>query len=635
MANFTTPITNTTITDALPDLSVLVTLYDEALTLPDLVSNMEDVSFRKKLQTLLEFTFDGPTQAALLAELRASYITYAEGEGGVVTESEGNLYVDGKLTTLYADEFSDGVFENATLANHFFTTDVMDAILGSGDESFIDAMLAVSNFWDKLLVQTAVVTHIETTYSSLLMSYVNTEEIPYIKYVSYLAGLDFTRYKDILFLAEDASGMETISSVPAAKAVEDDAKYGAIGRMVYAFGNSSIEVIAADQDKIDLLVSDSSLRSIVVDLDVVKILPIGSLMRDFVLDNDSYFGAITSDKLSIPAVINMSNLFFDETYSAYLDAFVQDDLLIDFLLESSLYPTFSNKFYDAFISLGSVEQQYSIYVNEGSNSLTISYANNVFEARQLTLSLDAFTETKVGTVDDLSLSEPIFFSPYTFNDDSIFGVSIHRDAVLSNPLNYNLYGEFADVDIAYLGGGSGHLLGISGSGDVISSKFVSALNISAETVSTISIMLDNAFIKTDTAIHVVGNLGIDKADIMNVLDTNKATIDKVVYFDGEVLALGNTGDVSSVDASTMTAFSPLSAVTVEDMFVISGKLVVLNDAGDLIEITTEGSTNAVESNVTTPIYSQGGLICNVSGVERVVFNNSGTWLTYDMAVNTL
>ena len=105
MATFTTPITNTTITDALPDLSVLVTLYDVNLTLIDLVSNMEDVSFRKKLQTLLEFEFDVTAQTALLAELKASYITYAEGLGGVVTESNGNLYVDGKLTTLYADEF--------------------------------------------------------------------------------------------------------------------------------------------------------------------------------------------------------------------------------------------------------------------------------------------------------------------------------------------------------------------------------------------------------------------------------------------------------------------------------------------------------------------------------------------------
>ena len=146
MATFTTPITNTTITDALPDLSVLVTLYDAGLTLPSLVANMEDVSFRKKLQTLLEFDFEPATQTALLAELKASYITYAEGLGSIVTESEGNLYVDGKLTTLYADDFADGVFENVTLAPLFFTTEVMDATLGSGDDSFIAEMLSVSNF---------------------------------------------------------------------------------------------------------------------------------------------------------------------------------------------------------------------------------------------------------------------------------------------------------------------------------------------------------------------------------------------------------------------------------------------------------------------------------------------------------
>ncbi len=635
MAQFTTPITNTTITDALPDLSVLVTLYDEALTLNDLVANMEDVSFRKKLQTLLEFEFEEATKAELLLELKASYITYAEGLGGVVTESNGNLYVDGKLTTLYADEFSDGVFENATLSALFFTTEVMDAVLGSGDTSFINAMFAVSNFWDKLLVETAVVTHIETTYSPILMSHVNTEETPYIKYVSYVAGLDFTRYKDILFLAEDASAMETINSVPAAKTIENNAEYGAIGRMIYAFGNSSIDVIANDQDKVDLLANDSSLRGIVVDMDVVKILPVDSLMRGYVLDNDSYFGAITSDKLSVPTAINMSNLFFDETYASYLDDFVQDDLLIDLLLESDLYPTFATKFYDAFISLGSVDQKYSLYVNEGANTLTISYTTNTFETKQVALSLESFTEAKIGTVSSLGLSEYVFFVPYTFDDDSIFGVSIHRDAVLSNPLNYNLYGEFEDVSIASLYGGSGHILGVTAEGIVISSKFVVDVDLSAEIMQSISVTADNAFIKTDLNIHVIGNLGADKDDIITVLDTNKATIDKVVYFDGDVLALEDTGSVSSVDATQMTVFSPLSAVTVVNMFVISGKLVVLNDAGDLIEITTGGSSNAITSAVTSPVYSQGGIVCNVSGSERAIFNNAGTWLVYDIAGNTL
>lgn len=635
MPQFTTPITNTTITDALPDLSILVTLYDAGLTLPSLVANMEDVSFRKKLQTLLEFEFDEATSAALLSELKASYIVYAEGLGGIVTESNGNLYVDGKLTTLYADEFSDGVFENATLSALFFTTDVMDAVLSSGDESFINAMMGVSNFWDKLLAQTLVVTHIETTYNAILMERVNTQEIPYVKYVAYLAGLDFTRYKDILFLAEDASGMETISATPAAKAVEDDAKYGAMGRMIYAFGNSSIEVIAADQSKVDLLSADASLRSIVVDLDVVKILPEGSLMRDYVLDNDSYFGAIASDRLSIPGSINMSNLFFDETYSAYLDGFVQDDLLVDFLLQSELYPTFSTKFYDAFTSLGTAAQEYSMYVNEATQTLTISYANKSFEAKQLSLSLASFTETKVGNVLALGLSEYIFFTPYTFDDASIFGVSIYRDAVLSNPLNYNLYGEFDGVSLASLTGGSGHLMGIDGDGIVVSSKFVTSIDLSAEEILAISVMSDNAFIKTDTNIHVIGNLGIDKADITNVLNVNKASINKVVYFNSEVLALDNLGVVSSVDATQLTTFSPLSAVTVTDIFIISGKLVVLGDTGSLIEITAAGSSNAIASTVTNPKYAQGGLVCDVAGAERAIFNNSGTWLVYDMAVNTL
>jgi len=57
MANFTTQITDPSVLNELPDVSILNTLHRDSLTQDELLSLLNSVSFRKKLQTLFEFSF--------------------------------------------------------------------------------------------------------------------------------------------------------------------------------------------------------------------------------------------------------------------------------------------------------------------------------------------------------------------------------------------------------------------------------------------------------------------------------------------------------------------------------------------------------------------------------------------------
>ncbi len=635
MPNFTTQITDANVIAELPDVSVLAGLYADDLSQADLITSMNSVSFRKKFQALLGFKLSDTSKASMYDALKAGYIQFETDNGRTVTESNGNVFVDDRLVAFTVDGFADGLFEDATFAALFFTEEVIDVIFGSGDESFINSLTAISNFWDKLLTDPTLTAHFEATYPELLVTLTKTVEVAYVKYVAFKASLEVQKYKTIEYLAEDSPAMDAIYLTPEARVIEGDSTFGVTSRLMYVFNTTDLDAIANSDDNIDALATDVALRNIVVDIDTVLALPVGSKMRDFVVNNDGYFGAIVAERLAIETTISLSNIFYDETFATERAEFVQDEDLVALLFESELYENFEQQFYAAFTAQNVSAQRFSFKVNEVTNTLNAHYTNASFEAKKLALSLDAFTETKAGAISTVATQERIFFAPYTFIDASLLGVQIDHGVEFTNGDNYNLYNELLGDAFNTVIGGAGHILAIATDGRVVSSKFVVDLNLSTETIQNITVTENNAFIKTAESFHAIGNLGAERDDIINTLITNKDTLSKAVYFNGTVLALGTDSKVKIVAASGVSDFSAASALDVEDIMVIAGKFVVLATDGSLSEIKADNTIVAIAANVGSVVYSQDAIVCTVSGAERAIFSNSGTWLTYDFNVNTL
>jgi hypothetical protein len=635
MPNFTTQITDANVIAELPDVSILAGLYADDLTQEDLITSMNSVSFRKKFQALLGFKLSDTSKASMYDALKAGYIQFETDNGRTVTESNGNVFVDDRLVAFTVDGFADGLFEDESFANLFFTEEVIDVIFGSGDESFIKALTAISNFWDKLLVNATLTAHFEDTYADLLSELTKTVEVAYVKYVAYKASLEVQKYKTIEYLAEDSPAMDAIYLTPEARSIESDSTFGVTSRLMYVFNTTDIDSIANSDENIAAIETDVALRNIVVDIDTVLSLPVGSKMREFVVNNDGYFGAIVAERLEIETTISLSNIFYDETFAEERAQFVQDQDLVTLLFESDLYENFEQQFYTAFTDQNVSAQKFSFKVNEVANTLTAHYTNASFEAKKLELSLDSFTETKAGSVSTVSTEERIFFAPYTFIDASLLGVQIDHGIEFTNGDNYNLYNELLGDTFNTVIGSAGHILAIATDGRVVSSKFVVDLNLSTETVQNVTVTENNAFIKTAESFHAIGNFGADRDDIINTLVTNKDTLSKAVYFNGTVLALGTDNKVKIVDASGISDFSAASDIEVEDIMVIAGDFVVLATDGTLSEIKADNTIVSIATNVGSVVYSQDAIVCTVSGAERAIFSNSGTWLTYDFNVNTL
>jgi len=635
MPSFNTQITDAAVIGELPDVSILAGLYADDLTQESLTSSMNSVSFRKKFQALLEFRLSESSRETMYDSLRAGYIQFETDNGRTVTESGGNVFVDDRLVAFTVDGFADGLFEDQTFAALFFTQPTIDAIFGSGDESFIDALVSIGNFWDKLLSEETLKEHFETTYGDLIAVLAKTKELAYVKIVASKADLDFQKYKNIQYLAEDSPAMDAISGTPEAKAIEQDSQFGVLSRLMYVFNTADIAALADDDDNIAALEADPALRAMITDIDTVLALPIGSKMRNFIVNNDGYFGAIVAERLSIETNISLSNIFYDETYSAEKSAFVQDEDLVGLLFESSLYTNFQQQFYLAFTALNVSAQKFSFKINEGANTLVAHYVNSAFEAKKLALSLDGFTETKAGSVSTVSTDKRVFFTPYTFIDGTLLAVQLDHGIEFTNPDNYNLYNELSSDKFNTVVGGKGHILAIAGDGRVASSKFLTDLNLSSENIQNISVSENNAFIKTAETFHSIGNLGADKTNIISTLITNKDSLVKAMFFNGQVIGLSTDNKLQIVAGAGISDFSAASSLTVEDAFVIAGKLVVLSTDGTLSEIKADNTIVSIASGVADAVYSQDAIVCTVAGVERAIFANSGSWLTYDFNVNAI
>jgi len=635
MPNFTTQITDANVIAELPDVSVLAGLYADDLTLSDLTTSMNSVSFRKKFQALLEFKMSEASKDSMYDALKDGYIAFETNNGRTVTELNGNVFVDDRLVAFTVDGFADGLFEDDTFATLFFTEDVMDVIFGSGDESFLKSIASVSNFWDKLLLNTTVTDHVVATYPDAINGLISTVEIAYVKYVASITGLDVQKYKTIEYLAEDSPAMDAIYLTPEARALESDSPFGIRARLMYVFNSTDLSEIANSDDNVTAVENDPSLREIIVDIDAVLALPVGSKIRNLVINNDGYFGAIAAERLSIETTISLSNIFYDETFALEREAFVRDNDLVNLLFESELYSNFEQQFFTAFTAQNVSSQKFAFKVNEVANTLTAHYTSDTFEVKKIELSLASFTETKAGAVSAVDTSERIFFTPYTFADGTMLGVQVDHGIEFNNPSNYNLYNELLDDTFDTVLGGNGHILAIASDGRVVSSKFFVDLNLSTETIENITVTENNAFIKTAETFHAIGNFGEDKNDIVNNLIVNKDSVSKAVYFNGNVLGLGTDKKVKIIDASGMSDFSAASALDVDDIMVIAGKFVVLATDGALSEIKIDNTIVSITADVGNVVYSQDAIVCTVAGSERAIFSNSGSWLVYDFNVNTL
>jgi len=631
MSNFTAQITDSNVISELPDVSILGGLYDDTATPSSMASSFNSVSIRKKFQALLGFKLSEESKTSLYESLKQSYIDYETNLGNDVSVEGDAIFVNNRLVAIYIDGFADGLFTDQTFADAFFSTEVMDVIFTSNDESFIEALISVGNFWDTLFSYPDTLSHIETNYFSQLKNAYKTSEVAYVKYVTKKASLTTGKYKDIKFLSEDAVAMEAISSTPDAYTIERDSKFGIQSRLMFMFNDNDIENIANLDDNIDRLENDASLRMVVVDFDAVQALPVDSKMRKYVIDNDGRFGAIISEKLNLETAVSLSNILYDSSLKSAKESFVKDNSLVDLMFESELYNVFYDVFYDAFMSVSTVNQRFAFNVDLANSVATAFYTTRTFGVKSLSVSLSGITETTSGVVSSID-SPQVITVPYGFNGSDFMGVKVDRDIYFNNSSSYNLYDEFVGGKFSSVIGASGHIVGIQTDGKFVSSKFLANLNLSTETVQNIMVTSESVIIKTAETMHGFGNLGEDTAAVVNSLIVNKDSIIKATMFNDKVIALLDTGSVSIVDEDGIQ--DEIISETA-DIIVVQEKLIVLKSDGSLVEVKADGTVSDIATDVSTLEYAQDAVIVKIGGNDRAVFNSGDQWVVYDFNVNAL
>jgi len=627
MSDFTTQITNPAVIGELPDVSILNTLHRDDLTGAELQALLNSVSFRKKLQTLFEFKFSDAARDLIEADLRAAHDTFEVDQGNTVTYTNGIMFVNGRAISSDFGTFASGIFSDETFATLFISESIMDIVFGANDETFTAATLAIPKFWDRLLANDTVYQYVLTTYSEIIMASVKTTEVSYVKYISNGIGLDFTRYKHAINLAEDGSAMEAIWIDAPSKDVESDSAYGVTARLMYVFGSADIAEIENSTDAMAKITNDPALQQFVVDIDVVRQLDPASLVAKFVVDHDGRFGTMASTMLEASVALNISNIFYDNEYSDVLSAFVRNDELVAYFMGSTLYATFANRFYDAFIQTVNNVQRYAVRVTS-SEELFIAYNNRSFAAKSLITALAGFTETKAGSSANITTADGMFKIPKIFSDNSIMGINLDRSIEFTNSGNELVFNEFASVKIDDVTSNGDHVFGIDQNGNIISSKFVTDLNLSTETVEQVLVYDNSAFVITAETIHSIGNIGSDTNAIRNRIIIEKDAIDTIVEAHGKILAVV-AGDLKEVTNDALVGYGGLDAGIVSEIYSVDGALVIVDTAGNMFELNADLTTDAIATDVSATQQAQDGLFTKIAGADRIVFKFNDAWLTYN------
>jgi len=632
MANFTTQITDSNIIQELPDVSILTSIYDNDLTLDALKNIVSSVALRKKLQSLLNFKLSEDSFDSLKDVLKQGYKDYETADGKEVTESGGNIFVDGKLIAFNVDGFAEGLFEDETFSALFFTADVLDIIFNSNDSNFKKALFNNGSFWDKLLTDTDLTDHIATTYPDDYTHAIQTAEKAYVKIVANKAGLDFTRYKDLKFLAEDTPAMTTILEVSEAAEIEQSSIFGVQSRMMFIFSSLNLDEIAENDDTITTLDEDEGYLSAVLSVKAMISVE-DSKMFTHIINNDENFGVIASKELGLDSVVTVSNIFFDDSLVDVRNAFVRNRDLVRFFGKANFTSSLQVPFKEAILAKMSVTQKYSALLKDGT--LTVDYADDNLALKQLLVSLSDFSETKVGSVSKNNLDERVFSAPVVLNNGSALALDLFAQIVVEDANSLNLYTKFTDYSYQFLRDVVGHVVGITEEGKVISSKFVTDINIGEEEIQSVSVTENAIIIRTSANFYFIGNLGEDKQAIVGKLAENKDALSKAVIFNGIMLALDTDGKIQKVTKDGLEEYTTTSDIVATDIFVLRDRLIVLTDASELKEVKIDATIVDISAEITDLRFAQDIILCKVSGEDRFVFTDGENWLKYDFSVNAL
>ncbi len=627
MSTFTTQITDQVVIAELPDTSILNTLHDDTLTSEELGQLLSSVSFRKKLQVLFEFSFSESTREIIKSKLMEAHEVYEVGQGNTVTYSGEVMLVNGRAISSDFGTFSSGIFSDETFATLFISSEIMDIIFTSEDKTFVNSLLNIPKFWDKLILNNDVYQHVIDTYNSVLLDSIKKQEVPYVKYIASIIGLETTRYNKAIHLAEDGSVMEAIWTDSNAKSIESDAMYGVTARLMYVFGNVDIESIQNSEESLSRIESDTALQQFITDIDVLRQLDPQSLVAKFILDHDGRFGAMASTMLDASVALNISNIFYDNEYSSVLAGFVRNDELVAYLMGSTLYSTFADRFYTAFIGTVNNIQKYAVQITS-SGELEIVYADKSFKSKSLTVVLDDFTETKAGTSHEIETVAGIFKIAKVFNDSSIMGITLDRSIEFTNSGNELIFNEFVGIKIDDVTSSGGHVFGIDSSGNTVSSKFVNSIDLSSEEVQKVFVYDESAFVITSSTIHAIGNIGADANGIRNRIIIEKDSINSIAHAHERILVLVD-GDIKEVTADALVSYGSLDSGIVSEMFVVDGSLVILDNAGNMFELNESLTTDIIATDVSQPEQAQEAMYIKIAGDRRLVFKFNNSWLTYN------
>ena len=528
METFTTKITDQSIINELPDMSILDTIYSEEAD-KETVKNFIDSSvLRKRLQQLLEYKLSSDVILKLNTLLIDKFIDSKKEEDSSVKInrlSNVEVEINGELYSSKLKSFGDSVFINDNFKKLFFTEEVIDEVFKQNDVYFERALYSTEAFWDNLLSNQDLWDKVKTNYADKVSYAYKNIETAYVKIVLKESGIEeYVKFNDIYTLISRDVIFSNVLANDNGRSISLDSPFGMMARALFLTDSINISDIENNDELINKMKDDLNVREALCSYGVVSDM-IDSKMYETIVNNDVYLGLLVSQYFKLTEHLTFTQFIYEDKYKKYLKLTLNTPELLSLIQDSILLQLVNEDFMLAYYSVSAFKNiSYGSFSDE---TLVLSVADKNGKGKILSIVFpDETTDNfKAENIEELDTDNVIVASIYN-NEGKRGFLTLDRKTKFDSEDASLLFSSLEGKNFIYVGSNGLNMLSIDTDGKVMCNKYYTDKNIDKNNIKSIVVYEKNILIFTKSEVLVLGDTLKNSQMLSNVAT---AKIDDIKY----------------------------------------------------------------------------------------------------------
>jgi hypothetical protein len=553
MDSFTTKITDQSIINELPDMSILDSVYSSDANIDTVKKFIDSSVLRKRLQQLLEYKMSDLTILKLNKLLIDKFIEAKKQEDADIEVnriSDVEAEINGDLYSSRLKSFGDSVFVNEHFRELFFTEDVLKEVFEQNDIYFEKALYATESFWDNLLNNTDLWNKIKTDYPDKVSYAYKNVETAYVKIVLKESGIEeYTKFSDINTLISRDVVFSNVLSNDAGRNITLDSPYGMLARALFLTESKTLSDIENNEELIEKMKNDIEIREALCVYGLISDVE-GSKLYNTVVNNDVYLGLLISQYFKMNEHLTFTQFIYEEKYRKYFQLTLDTPELLSIIQNSVLLKLVNKDFMEAYYDVSAFKNV--VYGSYDGDTLVLSIADKNEKGQILYVNFPNETSNNFAAskIDTLETNDVIVASFYNNSKKRGF-ITLDRKVEFDSDEAALLFSSLEGKHFVYVGSNGMNVVSIDTDGRVMCNKYYTDKFVDKNSIKSVNVYDNNIAIFTRSEVLVLGETEKDAKLISNVATANIDDIKYMSLCENKVFVTLNSGVIKEVTEEDM------------------------------------------------------------------------------------